>query len=369
MRQPAFGDLHAAAAAERAAAAAVVHARAVEQSAGERVLHVFLKAIELLAGLGFLLRLAAAAAGDVQGVDPPPGFQRRVAGGDLGVEIAVGEVQIPVGVFDVAQQVADGDFEVGQLDVGVHPGDQHAVVEAGRVVRAGDAVELDAGALQQRLANFDFEVRVPRAGEQVARGVVRVVVGVVADGELRAGGRPLGDLRLLDEQVLVEQPRAAAEELVVQRPVVLLAEDAAGELGVEGAERRVDAEARIRFDDRRIPVRFDRRGRAKHRAAEIANDVGLGQRDLDRFLKREIPVVHLPDRGERQRLDGGPILLVVTARGDDGILDLRRGESAIAVVVARLERILVAHPAPLCHDQAGEQRQTKADDAYSALGE
>ena len=322
--ESAFSDLDAAAAAEGAAAAAVVDARAAEESAGQGVLDVFLKAIELLAGLGFFLRLAAAAARDVQGVDAPPRFERRVAGGDLGVEIAVGEVEIPVGVFDVAQQIADGDFEVGELDVGVQPSHQHAVVEAWRVAGAGNAVELDAGALQQRLASFDFEVRVPRAGEQVARGVVRVVVGVVPHGELGAGRRALGDLRLLDEQVLAEQPGAAAEEFVVQRPVVLLAEDAAGELGVERAERGVDAEARIGFDDRRIPVRFHRPWRAKDRAAEVADDVGLRHRDADRFLKREVPVLHLPDRGEGERLDGGPILFVVTARSHHGIFDLRR---------------------------------------------
>ena len=65
--QPPLGDLHAAGAAERAAAGAVVHARAVDQPAGQGVLHVLLEAVELLAGLGFLLRLAAAAAGRCTG--------------------------------------------------------------------------------------------------------------------------------------------------------------------------------------------------------------------------------------------------------------------------------------------------------------
>ena len=60
--QPPLGDLHAAGAAERAAAGAVVDAGAVDEAARKGVLHVFLEAVELLAGLGFLLGLAAAAA-------------------------------------------------------------------------------------------------------------------------------------------------------------------------------------------------------------------------------------------------------------------------------------------------------------------
>ena len=49
--------------------------------------------------------------------------------------------------------------------------------------------------------------------------------------------------------VLLQDPRAAAEEFVVERAVVLFPEHAGEELGVELAERRFDAGPRIGFDD------------------------------------------------------------------------------------------------------------------------
>ena len=168
-------------------------------------------------------------------------------------------------------------------------------------MRPGDAIELHAGALQQRLANFRFDVGVPRAREQVARRVVRVVVDVVPNGELRTGAGRLGDRGLEHAGVLEQDPRAAAEEFVVQRAVVLLPEDAAMELGVELAQRRFDAESRIGLGDRRV-VGGSRRGRRTHHgAAQLAEHLRVLERDLDHFGEREIPVFGILRVQQRQR--------------------------------------------------------------------
>ena len=77
---------------------------------------------------------------------------------------------VPNRLFGVADQVADAGFEVGQADVDVDAGQQHAVellAIAGhrpddlreRIERTGDAVELSAGTGQQRLIEADFVVR------------------------------------------------------------------------------------------------------------------------------------------------------------------------------------------------------------------
>ena len=58
----------------------------------------------LHAGLGFLFRLAAAGAEQVQGVDLPPRLQRAVAAHLHRVQLAIGQVQVPVSLLDVADQ-------------------------------------------------------------------------------------------------------------------------------------------------------------------------------------------------------------------------------------------------------------------------
>ncbi len=111
----------------------------------------------LFAGLGFLVGFTAAGFADEQGMHFAPGLQGGIAADFGGADVAVGEVQFPVGVFDVGDEVAHAGFEIGQADIGADAGDDHAVVlqvgadAAERIERAGDAVVQAAGALQQRL--------------------------------------------------------------------------------------------------------------------------------------------------------------------------------------------------------------------------
>ena len=192
--EAAFGYLDATSGAEGAAAATVAGAGAVDHEAAEGVLNFFFEAEVLFASLGFFFGLAAASASGIEGVDATPGIEGGITGGNLGVEIAVGEVEIPVGVFDVADEIADGGLEIGKLDVGVHAGDEHAAVDAGRESRTGDTVVPHAATLQQRVANLGFEVNVPSTGKLVAGCVVCVILDVVSEGEFRTGHGALGEL-------------------------------------------------------------------------------------------------------------------------------------------------------------------------------
>ena len=85
----------------------------------------------LFAGLGLLVGLAAGGADDIEGVNLPPGLQGAVAPDHGRVEIAVGEIEFPVGLLHVVDQVPHLGLEIGQGDVGVDPREQHAVVDAG----------------------------------------------------------------------------------------------------------------------------------------------------------------------------------------------------------------------------------------------
>lgn len=72
-----------------------------------------------------------------------PGLQRLLLGQDLGIQVAVRKIQLPISVFDLRDQLHHRRFELGRADVGVDPRDQHAVIEAGNVTGAGDPVEID----------------------------------------------------------------------------------------------------------------------------------------------------------------------------------------------------------------------------------
>ena len=78
-----------------------------------------------------------------------PGFKGPLPRPGLGVQIAIGEEQLPIGVLHLRHELRHRRLEIGQADVGVDPRDQHAVVEAGNVGRPGDPVEIDARTLQQ----------------------------------------------------------------------------------------------------------------------------------------------------------------------------------------------------------------------------
>ena len=62
-------------------------------------------------------------------------------------------------------------LEGGQCDVGVDPRDHYAVELARLCPRPGDAVELDARSLQQRLPKLGLEVHVPVGGVSIGQCV------------------------------------------------------------------------------------------------------------------------------------------------------------------------------------------------------
>ena len=153
--QPTLDDVDAARATKGAARAAVVGAGSVDQFAVQGVLGLFFEAEVLLAGLGLFFGFTAATAPLVQGMNPPPGIEGGIAGRDLGVEIAIGEVEIPVGVLDIAGEVANAQLEVGQSHIRVDAGNHHAVDRAGLGVRSRQSIEAGAAALQQRVPGLN----------------------------------------------------------------------------------------------------------------------------------------------------------------------------------------------------------------------
>jgi len=70
---------------------------------------------------------------------------------------ALSEIQIPVSVLDIADQISNPCFKIRQSDVSVCSGDQHAVVNAWCIVGPGDSIESCPSALEQWLANFGFK--------------------------------------------------------------------------------------------------------------------------------------------------------------------------------------------------------------------
>ena len=71
----------------------------------ERVLYVFLKSVVLLPELSLALGFAAGLTGEHHAVHGSPGFEAAVGGFDSGVQIAIGKVQVPIGVFHVAEEI------------------------------------------------------------------------------------------------------------------------------------------------------------------------------------------------------------------------------------------------------------------------
>ena len=201
--------------------------------------------------------------------------------------------------------------------------------------------------------------------KQVARRVVRVVVDVVANRELRAGGGPLGDRRLEHADVLEQEPRAAAEEFVVERAVVLLPEHAGEELGVELAQRRFDAEPRIGLGDRRVDRGARGCGCADDGAAQIAQHLRIGERQLNRFLERDVPVLGRAWGGDRPRMGRGERFVGVH-RGAGGlgrVLDFRRD---LLVGAGRGTCFEVAARSATGSRRAQEERQRAARPRISA---
>ena len=188
---------------------------------GERLLHLRAEQEVLRPGLGLAVGTAALRTCAVESSGLLPCFQRAVAAHLAGFQVAIGEVEFPIGVFEVVHQVAHAAFEVVQRLIGANTRDHHAVdrvANAGRVLferqRTGDAVVLSTAALQQRMRERRFEVRVPDAVEGL--GCARTPDGMLLPSYvvlLRIAhcgtfGRDLGDAGREGAQVLLQNGRA-----------------------------------------------------------------------------------------------------------------------------------------------------------------
>jgi len=146
----------------------------------------------------------------------------------------------------------------------------------------------------------------------------------VSDGELRARDGLLCESGLEDAGVLKEDARAAAEELVVERAVILLPEHAGEELRIEFAEGRFDAGARVGFDGGRVH-RSAYGGRcANHGAAEVAQHFRIFEREVDGLFERHIPVFWRAFGLDGPRLGRGERFVGVRCRAGRfaGVFDL-----------------------------------------------
>ncbi len=94
-------------------------------------------------------------------MDHSPGLFGAIECDFLSVVDAVGQMQVPVEVFDILDEVSDGDFEFGQRDVAVDPRDDHSLVDSDNRRRSakaseswsGDLSVLGAGTGHQRVSH------------------------------------------------------------------------------------------------------------------------------------------------------------------------------------------------------------------------
>ncbi len=216
-------------------------------------------------------------------------LQARVARRDLGVQVAIGVVQVPIAVFQVRDQIAQTDLEFSRADVVVDAGDDDAVDVAGRRLGSSDAIKRHTAALQQGLAKLAFEVHVVIAVKQVGRSIVRIVIDVVPDGERGARGRGLRHFADKIVQVLFEEERAAAGEQVVERAVVLVGKQLRRHLRVKGRQGPFHAQPRIAGLYGRVVNRLRQIGPAKHVATQVAQHLGVFQPQPHRVGQRQVP--------------------------------------------------------------------------------
>ena len=81
---------------------------------GEGLLHFAAEKEILLAGLGLFVGLAAPRLFHVERVNFPPRFERAIAAHLAGLEIPVGEIQLPIRLLGVADEVSHAGLEVGE---------------------------------------------------------------------------------------------------------------------------------------------------------------------------------------------------------------------------------------------------------------
>jgi len=179
----------------------------------------------LFPSLGLLVALAPPGPLDHQGMDLPPGLEGTVAARLAGLEVPVGEIQFPVRLLGVAHQVANAGLEVGQGDVGVDPGEEHAPKDGSAEVvlegvRSGDPVVRHARTLEERLVEGEVVVGLPGRGDSVLadRGIVVVVQRLVGETERGTRRGPFGEaggpVARVAEKLLLEDERADAADVL-----------------------------------------------------------------------------------------------------------------------------------------------------------
>ncbi len=126
--------------------------------------------------------------------------------------------------------------------------------------------------------------------------------------------------------------------------MVLFPEDARLELGVEVAQRRFDAEARIGLGDRGVVDRAVFGRCAYDGAAQFAEHLRVLQRDLDHFGEREVPIfgiLRIQERDRRRSAERGIVAVERTLRLGR-VLD--RGGQRLEVLVGFALEVAVVAP-------------------------
>ena len=141
------------------------------------VLSLFLKAKILFTGLGFFVRLATRPA--AQCGNPTPGIKCFVSCRHFCCQIAVGKVQVPIRVFDIADKTPNTDFKVGQSDVAVDSSDHNSIHKTRRSIRSRDPIKLGACSLKQRVLGFHVDPSRESAWKLVPRRIVGIVLRVI----------------------------------------------------------------------------------------------------------------------------------------------------------------------------------------------
>ena len=68
----------------------------------------------------------------MQSVDASPSLQALVPTGNRGIQVAIGKIEIPVGVLNIVDEITKSQFEIGEPDVRVDPRDEHSAENARR---------------------------------------------------------------------------------------------------------------------------------------------------------------------------------------------------------------------------------------------
>ena len=198
-----------------------------------------------------------------------PRLLSTVASRHRRIPLAVRQVEIPVQILNVLDQVDRRLLELSQSQVVVDPGNHHALADSAQTSellgnRSGDSSELGARSGQQRLAVPEIDIAgVGRVVEVERAGTVAAEIRpFVTDRETGSVAHLLAEHRLkiadFPDQGLATAD--ACHEGVVLRRLAASPDHRRGELGVKRRQCRRHASAtkqHTRFLDRRVPDRCD----------------------------------------------------------------------------------------------------------------